>query len=165
MLRTFLSLLTTSLVRMDSCSDPCSDLNVAVVRLARRHRYRAGQLLGRLGLHPGQERLLRALAEMGELSQAQLAVTLEIEPPTVHRSLLSLERAGLVQRSPSPRDGRITLVSLTPTGRETQHEVAADWARLARETASGFTAGEQATLVHLLDRASANLADPGVRDC
>ena len=146
---------------MDAEAD---ELNFAIIRLARRHRYRAGQLLGRHGLHPGQEAILCILAEQGEQSQAKLAAVLEVEPPTVHRSLISLERAGFVQRQPSPSDGRITLVSLTGSGRQAETQVAAAWAQLGRETVSGFSDSDRRALLRLLDRAGANLNDPDVRD-
>lgn len=142
------------------------DLNWAIIRVARRHRYRAGQILGPVGLHPGQEAVLRLLNDRGEQSQAQLAAGVEVEPPTVHRSLLSLERAGLVCRRPSQSDGRITVVSLTDAGRVAHTEVAAAWRQLASETAAGFTAAERRDLVRLLGRASANLSDSVVTgDC
>lgn len=142
------------------------DLNWAIIRVARRHRYRAGQILGPVGLHPGQEAVLRSLNDEGEQSQTQLATMVEVEPPTVHRSLVSLERAGLVCRRPSERDGRITVVSLTEAGRVAHAEVAAAWQKLAAETTAGFTAAERAELVRLLGRAGANLGDPDiVGDC
>ena len=69
-------------------------------------------------------------------------------------------------RRPSKLDGRITVVSLTDAGRDVHLEVAAAWRQLASETAAGFTAAERGDLVRLLDRASANLTDPGViGDC
>ena len=141
------------------------ELNFAIIRLARRHRYRASQLLGRHGLHPGQEVILCILADQGEQSQAKLAALLEVEPPTVHRSLISLEQAGFVQRRPSPSDGRMTLVSLTGSGREAETQVAAAWAQLGRETVSGFSDRDRRALLRLLDRAGANLNNPDVRDC
>ncbi len=141
-------------------------LNRAIIRLARRHRYRAGRLLSAFGLHPGQEAVLRLLSEQGEQSQAALAAGLEVEPPTVHRSLLSLERSGLVCRRPSTLDGRITVVSLTDAGRDVHSRVAAAWEQLCSETGAGFSEEERGALVRLLDRASANLTDPGViGDC
>jgi DNA-binding MarR family transcriptional regulator len=137
------------------------DVNYAIVRVARRHRYLAGVLLGDLCLHPGQEGVMRLLWERDGRHQAELAAALGIEPPTVHRTLGSLERAGFVVREPMPGDARARLVRLTDSGRRLQESFAAAWQELADRTLQGLDAEDRRTLVRLLDRVADNLAVKG----
>jgi MarR family transcriptional regulator, organic hydroperoxide resistance regulator len=136
------------------------DLNYALVRLARRHRYLAGLLLGRLGLHPGQEGVLHLLWERDGRHQAELAAELGVEPATVHRTLGSLERAGFVQRGPMPGDARAKLVRLTDRGRDLRPDLAAAWRELEERTTAGMGDDDRETLLRLLHRAADNLAVP-----
>ena len=83
------------------------DVNYAIIRLARAHRHRAGMLLGRLGLHPGQEVVLTMLAAQDGRSATDLATGACVEPGTMSRTLASLERAGYRSaRSRPPTVGR-----------------------------------------------------------
>ena len=59
------------------------------------------------------------------------------------------EKRGLVQRSPSPHDGRAVLVSLTPLGRRLTEECAAEVARRVTELTRGLTDAEAADLTRL----------------
>jgi MarR family transcriptional regulator, organic hydroperoxide resistance regulator len=136
------------------------DLNYTLVRLARRHRYLAGLLLGGLGLHPGQEGVLHLLWERDGRHQAELAAELGVEPATVHRTLGSLERAGFVRRGPMPGDARAKLVRLTERGRDLRPALAGAWRELEERTTAGMGDDDRDTLLRLLRRAADNLADP-----
>jgi DNA-binding MarR family transcriptional regulator len=140
---------------------PETDLNYAIVRLARRHRYVAGELLGALGVYPGQEGVLHLLWERDGRSQAELAGALGVEPPTMHRTLASLERARFVRRVPSAEDRRVSLVELTRRGRALQPRLIAAWNELARRTVGNLADTERETLHRLLITVADNLADPG----
>jgi DNA-binding MarR family transcriptional regulator len=59
------------------------------------------------------------------------------------------EKRGLVQRSPSPLDGRAVLVSLTPLGRQLTERCAAEIGQRVLELTSGLTAAERAELTRL----------------
>jgi DNA-binding MarR family transcriptional regulator len=59
-----------------------------------------------------------ALMEKGALPQKELARLAAVEQPTMANTLGRMERDGLVVREPDPRDGRSTLLRLTPLGRE-----------------------------------------------
>lgn len=137
---------------------PEVDLNYAIIRVARQHRYLAGTLLGELGLHPGQEGVLHLLWERDQRSQTELAAELGIEPPTVHRTLVSLERAGFLRRVGSPRDGRVLLVGLTDQGRALRSRVTQAWDELSRRTTAGLSAEQARTLHKLLIDVAESLA-------
>jgi MarR family transcriptional regulator, transcriptional regulator for hemolysin len=61
--------------------------------------------------------ILRALYRSGKQPIAVLATAAHMDIAAVSRQLRQLEDAGLVQRATTTRDGRVALVSLTPSGR------------------------------------------------
>ena len=109
-------------------------LNDAVRSVAMRHRAQAAELLAPFGLHPGQEVLLLELAAHGGRTQVQLAVASGCEPPTITGSVRKLEEAGLVVRTPSPTDGRVTIVDLSDRGRELLPALKKAWVELGERT-------------------------------
>lgn len=64
----------------------------------------------------GQGRVIAALAEQGEISTRDLSYILGIRQASLNELLVKLERAGYVERFPSPEDGRVKLVRLTEAG-------------------------------------------------
>lgn len=120
-------------------------LNSAMRALTLRHRARAAELLAELGLHPGQEFVLMALAAKGPQVQRRLGEELGCEPPTITLMVRKLEAAGHVARRPSPTDGRATLVELTRQGRGLLKRLDELWMQLAEETIAGQPAPSQIT--------------------
>ena len=135
-----------------------TDVNYAIIRLARAHRNVAATLLGELGLHPGQEVVLGLLAERDRCSAAELAAGACVEPGTMSRTLASLERAGYLTREGSATDRRAVCVRLTDRGREAESRIEAAWRELGTRTLAGLSVEEQQTLGDLLARVSANLS-------
>jgi len=70
---------------------------------------------------PGVDRqtypVLSGLARLGPQSAARLADEVGIDRSGASRYADRLEAAGLLERSPDPRDRRATLLNLTPKGR------------------------------------------------
>lgn len=60
--------------------------------------------------------ILRLLQATGPLNVSALADRLNLDGSTVTRQVTALERDGLVQRRPDPRDGRGTVIEPTGTG-------------------------------------------------
>src|SRR3954452_15800654 len=92
-------------------------LNQAIRLLSLRHRARAAALLAPLGLHPGQETLLLALARTGPMIQAQLSEALGCEPPSVTLMTRKLAASAHARRRPAASDKRASVVELTDVGR------------------------------------------------
>src|SRR5687768_11295319 len=109
-------------------------LNAAIRAIGMRHRALAAALLGPLGLHPGQEVLLLDLDANGPRTQVQLATASGCEPPTITGSVRKLEDAGLVVRTPSPTDGRVTIVELSDRGRRLLPALKQAWVELGERT-------------------------------
>lgn len=69
-------------------------------------------------LNPVQAMLMRALLANKSLKMADIASLLAIKPPAASAVVDGLEHRGYVERTPSGDDRRVTLVCLTPAGRD-----------------------------------------------
>ena len=134
-----------------------SELSWAIIRVARAHRQLAGELLGALGVHPGQEMVLTMLWSRDGRMATELASGACVEPGTMSRTLASLERAGLITREASTTDRRAVTVTLTRKGRALQPKVEAAWRELSRRTCAGLSPADRKELMTLLGRISDNL--------
>lgn len=131
-------------------------VSFAIFAMGRSHKGLASQLLREIGLFAGQEILLFQLWDEDAQSQNRLGRALRLDHSTVAKSVKRLEEAGLVLRSRSPEDGRVTLVSLTDAGRALEQRVTEVWQRVEEATTEGFTEEELATLTRLALKAAAN---------
>jgi DNA-binding MarR family transcriptional regulator len=96
---------------------------VEVTPLASELRVVLGRLLRRLRAEHRvpltQAAVLGRLDRDGTQSIGDLAMAEQVRPQSMSQTLAELEADGLIRRSPDARDGRRTLVKLTPQGRET----------------------------------------------
>jgi DNA-binding MarR family transcriptional regulator len=134
------------------------DLNVKLMRVARAHRTMAASLLSEVGLHPGQEALLMELWDHDGRTQADLAESLGVEPPTVTKMLQRMETADLVDRRPDAADRRALRVHLTPKGRRLKGKVDKLWAELGSRAFDGLSDRQRSTFRSLLNSVESNLA-------
>jgi DNA-binding MarR family transcriptional regulator len=137
---------------------PKGDLNVKLMRVARAHRTVAASLLSQVGLHPGQEALLMELWDHDGRTQADLAESLGVEPPTVTKMLQRMEHGDLVDRRPDATDRRAIRVYLTPKGRRLRGKVDKLWSELESRTLDGLSDRQQSSLRSLLNTLEGNLA-------
>lgn len=138
-------------------SDQVEALNGAVRTIAIRHRALAGELFGRLGLHPGQEALLFELDAHGSRTQGQLAVAAGCEPSTITVSARKLESAGLITRRTSPTDARATIVELSVAGQALMPALHAAYRELAERSVAGLVSVSLDVLVAALDEFARSL--------
>jgi DNA-binding MarR family transcriptional regulator len=87
-------------------------LRTTVGRLSRLLRRHAGT-----GLPLSLQSALATIADRGPVSLGDLAAIEQIAPPTVTKFVGKLEEEGLVERRTDTDDRRVTLVSVTRTGR------------------------------------------------
>lgn len=135
-----------------------------LAQAARAHRTRAGVHLGRIGLHPGQEAVLKALAEQDGQSMSELAAALSVQPPTVTKMIARLGAQGLVTRQVSASDGRLARVYLTDLGRERVLAVDTAWKRVEKEALAGFDDKDKKRLRRLLRQLEKNLSPDSLDD-
>ena len=137
-----------------------------LVQAARVQRTRAAVHLSRIGLHPGQEVVLKALAEHDGQSMSELATELSVQPPTVTKMISRLGAQGLLKRQTSSTDGRLARVFLTDAGRERAEAVDAVWKRVEKEALAGLDEKDRKRLKKLLRHIEKNLlpASAALRD-
>src|ERR1700759_4228009 len=88
-----------------------------IFRTARLHKMMAGNLLRRVGLHPGQEMVMMYLWELGPQRQTDLIRLLDSDAATMTRTIRRLEHAGFVRRSPCADDKRASDIEPTAASR------------------------------------------------
>ena len=85
------------------------------------------------GLHPAAGALLADVVARGECRVSDLAEHRVVDTSVVSRQIAQLQKVGLVNRRPSPSDGRVALISPTERG----VEMLAGWKRRQAELIRG----------------------------
>jgi DNA-binding MarR family transcriptional regulator len=102
-------------------------------------------------LTPSQAAVLRHLSQSGAATVTALAQMEGVRSQSMGATVAVLENLGMVKGSPDPRDGRQTILSLTPACRElfrTGRAARQDW--LLRAIQTKLTPDEQAQLAFAL---------------
>jgi DNA-binding MarR family transcriptional regulator len=124
---------------------------------AHAYRVRAGAGLARIGLHSGQESLLKALAADDGLTMSDLAATLGVQPPTVTKMIGRLAAQDYVERRASKGDGRQAEVYLTERGRRAIETIDKVWKRIEKTALDGIDDKDRKRLRKLLRQVERNL--------
>jgi DNA-binding MarR family transcriptional regulator len=103
-------------------------------------------------LEQGQMDALDLLSRRDNRPMKELAARLRVDPSTATRAVQRLEADGLVERYPSPEDGRVVLVRITDEGARRHDAVAARRSTAMMHILSEFEPVERAQLADLLDR-------------
>jgi DNA-binding MarR family transcriptional regulator len=93
--------------------EAASRLRLAIVRTARRMRQEAEP-----GLSPTLTAALGTIERHGPVTPSELADAERVKRPTATRIAATLEDEGLISRARDPSDGRASLLSISPRGRE-----------------------------------------------
>ncbi|WP_328912080.1 MULTISPECIES: MarR family winged helix-turn-helix transcriptional regulator [unclassified Streptomyces] len=95
-----------------------------------------------------QIRLLGVLRDR-QAGMLELAGVLGLDKSSMTGLVSRAEKRGLIQRSPSPHDGRAVLVSLTPLGRQLVDRGVAEIGRRVTALTSQFTPAQHAEFTRL----------------
>jgi len=109
-----------------------------------------------LGFSPGQFPILLELWNEDGLTQRQLLDRVDVEQATLANTLARMERDGLIERRPHPKDRRAQIIELTERARELETQAisasqATDDAMLA-----GLLKFERCLLIEYMTRAIDN---------
>jgi DNA-binding MarR family transcriptional regulator len=132
-----------------------------LAQAAHAYRVRAGGQLARIGLHSGQDGLLKALADDDGQSMSDLAAMLGVQPPTVTKMISRLAAQDYVERRSSAGDGRQALVFLTERGRRAIAQIDKVWKRIEKDALSEIDDRDRKKLRKLLRQVSRNLGAAG----
>ena len=128
-----------------------------LAQAAHAYRVRAGGQLSRVGLHSGQESLLKALAADDGMSMSDLASILGVQPPTVTKMIGRLAAQDYVERRASKGDGRQAEVFLTERGRRAIDGIDKVWKRIEKTALDGIDDKDRKRLRKLLRQVERNL--------
>jgi DNA-binding MarR family transcriptional regulator len=127
-------------------------LGYLVNRMARLMAHELAERIRPAGVAIGPWAVLLLLWARDGMTQAELARGVEIEPPTVVRTIDRMVRDGLVTRAPDPNDGRLSRIYLTERARSLRDELVPLAAAVNGEILDRLTASEARTLRRLLTK-------------
>ena len=141
-----------------------TDMELAVSRkltgLVRRWRLLGDQTLAQLGLSNATGWCLLYLSRLGEeASQSDLARAVEVREATLVRTLAQLETAGLIERSPNPKDARRNLMRLTAQGAGIVNRIEELLADLRHQLLGDISDDDLAATLRLCDTLDRRLAE------
>jgi DNA-binding MarR family transcriptional regulator len=122
----------------------------ALLSISKSMRALQGIKLASLGFHNGQDELLMAIDTKGE-TVSIVAEHLSIRPSTVSKMMDRLVAKGLVERIGDARDGRRTLIRITPAGIEARKMLVRARSELDSELASAMNADRCAEVTRELE--------------
>lgn len=111
----------------------------------------------KLGLSPGQPRILNKLYEKDHVTQRELADRCGMDSATMSRTLDRLEEAGYLTREKHPDCRRSFLIVLTQEGRSRAAEVHEDFRKIDERIWNGIDEQEMEDFLACAKRILANL--------
>lgn len=130
---------------------------LVISRLGRLLLKRMDESLKPIGGSTAQLPVLVALKNGERLTQKALAEFADVEQPSMAQLLTRMERDDLIQREPSPTDGRSSLITLTDRGRDLLEPGRVVLRQLDADICADLTPEEHTTLSALLARIAARI--------
>ncbi|MBI1881637.1 MAG: MarR family transcriptional regulator [Chloroflexi bacterium] len=129
-----------------------------LVQTCKVYRGLAEKLWSEIGLHVGQDMILRQLWQADGLMQSELAERLCIQAATVTKMLQRMEQTKLIERHGHPEDQRVSLVYLTEQGRALLKPYEEAWATMEQYLIEDLSLEERVLLRRLLMHVRDNLS-------
>lgn len=95
-----------------------NSMNEILMQLMHGHFLRAHSYFEKIGLHPGQTKLLLMLRKLNGLSQREICDELNVKPSTIAVMIKRMEKTELIERKNDEHDQRISRVFITDKGME-----------------------------------------------
>lgn len=128
-----------------------------IMHVSRRLLQRGAQMMEDMNIGVGQVPILKLLSDNGTMTQRQIAEEIRVTPATICGTIKRMERAGLIQRASTERDGRVTCISLTDEGRLRTKQAAKIIELSHRELLHGFSEEECRRMEDFVRRMGENL--------
>lgn len=107
---------------------------------------------GNVNPYKGQSRCLLFLDRNGSINQKDLAEQLSVRQSSVSDILSKLEQKGFIKKTPSDKDKRITLISLTDKGKEEVVRIRKDRAKAHSEMLTDLNEKEKESFFTILQK-------------
>lgn len=102
----------------------------------------------------GRSGTLSALLKTGPVSQRELAEVMNVRAATLSEQIARLDRAGLVERTPSEKDRRSVIVSLSEEGKKKARRCSRERTKYNEQLFSVLSDDDKAELISLLEKLS-----------
>ena len=136
-----------------------------VIRRAhQRATMRFQEVMNETNLTPTQMAALATIMQHGQISQNRLGRLTAMDPSTISLVIRKLLKNGLVVRSSSATDQRLSMIRLTDKGVRTTVPLLAMSIEVGRRVLSPLTPREQRTFMELLHKVAATDSDPQTND-
>jgi DNA-binding MarR family transcriptional regulator len=121
--------------------------------------YRTGfdKAMSELGLHGGQVFILQLLYIVNGQSQIDLALELNLSPPTIHNMVKSLKKNSFVICNQCQKDARVMRVFLTPKAIELQEQIKEKWLQFEDNFFAALNQTEKLIFFQLLEKLKLDL--------
>ena len=130
--------------------------------VSRYSRLFKNELLQPLGLVNREAEIIMSIRRKPGRSQDDIAEDLLINKSSVARCLASMEERGLVVRTVSPADRRVTLVDLSETAEALVRQIREVNEKWSEFVTDGLTEEEQAVFLRILENVSVRAHDATV---
>ena len=127
-------------------------LNIMILKIRNAQKNLIRPQMARLGLTPGQPKVLEILSGQNGCIQKELAAAFDIKPATVSRLLDNMQEQGLLTRQRDENNGRATRIAITREGRRLHGEMSRLMAQAEEQALVGFTPREREQLFAFLER-------------
>lgn len=111
-------------------------------------------MLDRHGVNEQQWRVIRVLAEAGQLDASEVAERANILAPSLTRMIKTMAERGLIEKARDAGDGRRVMLAIAPAGVALLREVSPDSARIYADLEARFGKSNVTALIDLLDALS-----------
>lgn len=135
------------------------EIREAMVRMEAARKRILHPYFQKVGLTPGQPRILNKLFEADHVSQRELADRCNMDVATLSRSLDKLEEAGYVSRQKHPDCRRSFLIVLTEEGRKKAGEVHENFSRMDDQIWKDISEAEMEGFLACAEKIIRNLED------
>jgi homoprotocatechuate degradation regulator HpaR len=108
-------------------------------------------MLDRHGVNEQQWRVIRVLAEAGELDASEVAERANILAPSLTRMIKALTERGLIVKARDEGDGRRVILTIAPAGIDLLRKVSPDSAQIYDDLEARFGRERVEELLRLLD--------------
>jgi DNA-binding MarR family transcriptional regulator len=128
-----------------------------ISQISKMYRVRASCHLQEIGLYPGQEQVLKELAENDGQSMGELATLLNVKPPTITKMIARLQQKDFLEKRECDKDARLSHIHITDKGKDLVERLDKTWKRMDKEIFKDMEEKDRKKLKKLLRSVEANL--------
>ncbi|AGC68179.1 transcriptional regulator, MarR family [Thermoclostridium stercorarium subsp. stercorarium DSM 8532] len=128
-----------------------------LISFAIKHRKIMQHYLDKTGVYHAQHRLLMEIARNPNVSQNDIARSMDVSAATIAVSLKKLENKGYIRRETDEGDNRLNKIIITEKGNNVVEQSKQIFKQTNQKVFEGFTYDEKCTLFVLLQKLDNNL--------